>query len=90
MSPTMRAKFQVSLVQENFYPGPVREGEKSSETLKFQAVGAPEYPADGSCEDSTFSRFTPSADLSMSVTNPDLFGKFKVGDKFYADFTPAP
>lgn len=77
---TMRAKMRVASVT----------GQGSSEQLTFNAVcpkGA--YPADGSDEDNTFARWTPSASLQMQVNNPDLLGKFKVGDTFYLDFTPA-
>jgi len=30
------------------------------------------------------------ASLTINIANPALFGKFKVGDKFYVDFTAAP
>ena len=83
---TMRAKLQVGFVQEHFY-GPDKS--KSQETLNMHAVCAKSYPADGSDEDNTFAKFSPGANLSINIANPDLFGKFKVGDKFYVDFTPA-
>lgn len=82
---SMRAKLKVTNVTkgpDNFEP---------YERLNFSAVykdGA--YPADGSDEDNTFSKFTPQADLSMVIQNPALLGKFKPGDTFYVDFTPAP
>jgi hypothetical protein len=78
---TMRAKLQVSEVQST----------ATSERLTFRAVGkAGGYPADGSDEDNSFARWTPSAELTMTVNNPALLGKYKSGDKFYVDFTPAP
>lgn len=79
MTTSMRAKMVVRAV----VPG------TDSERLTFSAVcpkGA--YPADGSDEDNTFARWTPSAVLDMQVNNPDLLGKFKAGDTFYVDFTP--
>lgn len=80
MTTTMRAKMQVRNV-ENF---------TTSERLTFGAVcKSGGYPADGSDEDNSFARWTPSAELTMTVNNPALLGKFKVGDKFYVDFTPA-
>lgn len=82
---TMRAKLKVTSVTK----GP--EGFEPHERLTFGAAykdGA--YPADGSDEDNTFSKFTPQADLSMVIQNPALLGKFEVGQKFYVDFTPAP
>lgn len=32
---------------------------------------------------------TPQAECKMTVNNPELFGKFTEGQKFYVDFTPA-
>lgn len=76
---TMRAKMAVSGVRDH----------GASETLEFRAVCASSYPADGSDENNSFARWTPSASLSMQISNPDLVGKFKLGDTFYVDFTPA-
>lgn len=78
--PTMRAKLVVSNV-EKF---------EASERLTFRAVSkSSPYPPDGSDEDNTFAKFTPSADLTMYVANPDLLGQFEIGQKYYADFTRA-
>lgn len=77
---TMRAKMVVDAVTQ--WP--------SSENLSFSAVcKSSGYPADGSDEDNSFARWTPTASVTMTVTNPALHGKFKSGDKFYVDFTPA-
>lgn len=79
MSTTMRAKLQVASVEK--FAG--------SERLKMHAVAAKSYPADGSDEDNTFARFSPSASFEIHITNPALHGKFEPGQKFYVDFTPA-
>lgn len=77
---TMRAKLEVESVTST----------EGSEQLKFHAVAKKNaYPADGSDEDNSFARWTPSASLEMTITNPDLMGKFERGQKFYVDFTPA-
>lgn len=58
------------------------------ETLSLNAVARNEgYPADGADEDNTYARWTPAADLKISIQNPNLFGKFSVGQTFYIDFT---
>lgn len=76
----MRAKFVLNSV-EKFQTG---------EKLKFSAVAkASAYPEDGSDEDNTFAKFSPSASCEIFVANPALFGKFEAGQKFYVDFTPA-
>ena len=42
----------------------------------------------GTPEDNTYSKATPSAQLSMYVTVPEVVDTFKPGMFFYADFTP--
>jgi hypothetical protein len=78
--PKMRAKMQIGQITK--FPGAV-------EQLQFHGVAAKAYPADGSDEDNTFSKWSPSVELKISITNPALIGQFKVGEKFYVDFTPA-
>lgn len=74
----MRAKFRVQSVT----------GTESYESLSMSAVtGKEPYGPEGESEDNTFARYTPSASLSMSITNPALIGKVKQGDEFYVDFT---
>ena len=46
------------------------------------------YPADGSDEDNTFAKYSPSVELRMTVANPALLDAFKPGQVFYLDFTP--
>jgi len=67
----------------------VTSGE-NHEALKFTAVaktGA--YPEDGSDEDNTYAKFSPQASLDITITNPELVGKFKPGEKYYVDFSSA-
>lgn len=82
----MRAKMRVTEVKKY---GRL-EGVTESIILKLNAVGKNgNYPADGSDEDNTFSRWTPSAELVMSITNPNLLDSFEVGQTYYIDFTQA-
>lgn len=84
--PTMRAKLKISDIK--VYCNDTDE--PRSESLKFAAVCKSDgYPPDGSDENNTFARWTPTADLSMYINNPELLGKFKVGEEFYVDFTKA-
>lgn len=86
MSVPMRAKLQVGFVQECFY-GPDKA--KSSEVLSMHGVCKNQYDETGLDEDNTFAKFSPSADLKITIANPALWGKFVAGDKMYLDFTPA-
>lgn len=93
---TMRAKLQVGFVQEHLQRvnaagnyDPSCEPTKNMETLTMHAVAANKYPSDGSDDDNTYAKWSPGANLSINIANPALWGQFKVGDKFYVDFTPA-
>jgi len=83
---TMRAKVRVSNVETYGQThAPVYE------QLTFHGVAKSDgYPSDGSDENNTFAKWSPSVEFKMTVTNPALYGKFAVGDTFYVDFTPAP
>lgn len=77
----MRAKMMVTEVAVNQY------GEKL--TMNPVCKSGP-YPDDGSDEDNTYAKFSPSGALTLQIQNPALYGKFKPGQKFYLDFTEAP
>ena len=75
----MRAKLRVNSVEQF----------EHAEVLKLTAVAANNYPEDGSDEDNTYAKFTPSAEMNIHITNPELAGKFKPGQTYYVDFTEA-
>lgn len=76
---TMRAKMHLQSVEQF----------ETCEKLHFRAVCAKSYGADGLDEDNTYAKFSPQADLTITITNPALVGQFKAGEKYYVDFTPA-
>lgn len=81
MSRKMRAKLRLGSII------PITPG--VNEILQFHGVSkSTAYPADGSDEDNTFAKFSPSVSLQMHVANPALIGTFEVGDTFYVDFLP--
>lgn len=82
----MRAKVRVSAVL------PYRDGDKTHNVrLMFAGVAkSGNYPEDGTDENNTFAKWSPSVVIDMQVTNPALMDAFEVGDTFYVDFTPAP
>lgn len=82
----MRAKVRVSGV----FPMQDSNGSVTQERLMFHGVAkSGGYPQDGSDEDNTFAKFSPSVSMDFIIANPALFGQFKPGDTFYVDFTPA-
>jgi hypothetical protein len=75
----MRAKVQVGSIEVTAY------GEK----LSLSPVCSSSFGPNGESEDNTFARFTPSGSIVLQINNPDLYGKFKPGQKFYVEFTEA-
>ena len=76
----MRAKLQVNEV--------IKHNDHSVEVKMAPVCSKPFDPNDES-EDNSYARWTPCGAVSLTITNPDLLNKFSVGQKFYADFTPA-
>ena len=85
MAPSMRAKMRIIHISR----GPsIPENIPTVETLTLSGVAKDGlYPPDGSDEDNTFAKYSPSVELKISITNPALIGKFSVGDTYYVDFT---
>ncbi len=48
------------------------------------------YPDDGSDENNTFARFSPSGSFKLTIANPALLGKYRHVQLYYVDFTPVP
>ena len=81
--PVMRAKMRIESIAQHGTP-------VTQEDVSMRCVAkSGAYPEDGSDEDNSFARWSPSGSLSISIQNPNLFGKFTVGQKFYVDFTEA-
>jgi hypothetical protein len=79
MSPMMRAKMQVNKVER--FPG--------QDKITCNAVArSSAYPVDGTDEDNTYAKFSPSGLLELTIANPALVGMIEPGQKFYLDFTP--
>lgn len=77
----MRAKMKLNLVDAQW---------GDQERLVFNAVTTKGYDATGLDEDNTYAKFSPSANLSITVANPALLGRFRPGQTFYVDFTEVP
>ena len=82
---SMRAKMRIADI--NAYP---KTGETSQETVVMYAVSrSGSYPEDGSDENNTYAKFSPSGRLELTIANPALIGQFTVGEEYYLDFTLA-
>lgn len=79
-TPVMRAKFQINTIIPAYGGG---------ETLVMNAVCGKPFDENGVSEDNTYAKYSPAGSLSLTVNNPALAGAFKVGEKYYLDFTIA-
>lgn len=82
MPKTIRAKVSVASFSES-KPTTTPGGYESISMYAVKSGG--DNP-----EDNAYAEATPSCSISMSVTNPECFGFFKQGKKYYVDFTEAP
>lgn len=80
-TPIMRAKVEVREVKTH--------GDIQEDLVMYPVAKREAYPEDGSDEDNTFAKFTPSGEIRLSIMNPALIGRFKTGDRLYVDFTAA-
>ena len=78
---TMRAKFVVWSVAKNLGV----EGETQSIELRLGPVVS---DVDGK-SNASWSKYTPSGEMRMVITNEELFDTFRPGQQFYLDFTRA-
>lgn len=82
----MRAKLVVSGIEPGIY-----NETKQNETITMRAVCKEDgYGPEGLDENNTFSKWSPTADLRINITNPRLWDQFHVGQQFYVDFTEVP
>lgn len=73
------AKLKVNRLQEIF-SGP---GQASQREVVLNAV----YSSDPTSPNYSFSKYTPSAELKMVITNPDAFQFFEGGTDYLVTFT---
>ena len=71
----MRAKFHVEAVTKHA---------GGNESVKLMAVHD-----HASAEHKSFALATPLGELTMRISNPELYGCFEPGSRFYLDFTKA-
>lgn len=79
MPPKTRCKFVCESITVNRY-------NPAAKTVKFHAV----YGAGADPENVSFAQATPSGNLEIQVTNPDVLPMFTLGQEFYLDLIPVP
>ena len=76
---TVRAKMKC------FTETPLNSGDPNERTAQVHLI--PVY-GDGE-ENKTWSKWTPSGEVRLFITNPSAIDQFEPGKEFYVDFTPA-
>lgn len=71
---TVRAKFQCSNI--------TKSPDSSTTVVNLTAVTT------GSDENKTWSKYTPSGQLQMVITNPTAADQFEQGKEYFIDITP--
>ena len=74
----VRAKFRVTKITTTCWGA----NQPDSSEVTLSAVGDD--------MNKTWSKWTPSGNLSMTVNNPDALKQFEVGEYYFLDFTKAP
>lgn len=72
---TLRAKFQCSSINKS--------PDDSSAVVHLSAVTT------GSADNETWSKYTPSGQLQMTISNPAAAEQFEQGKEYFIDITPA-
>ena len=75
----VRAKFRCRSIQHIETISPT---ETCAEIILYPVYG------DGK-ENATWSKYTPSGEIKMMITNPGAIEAFSPGKSYYVDFTPA-
>ena len=57
------------------------------EIVMHPVCGNKPFGPSGESEDNTFARYSPSGELKLTISNPDLIGQILPGQTFYLDFT---
>lgn len=82
---TVRAKCRVTGRHE--FHGVTKDGGIVSVQVTLQPVYA---DGDGDSEaNKEWSKYTPSGELRLTITNPEAYEQFKLGKPYYVDFSPA-
>lgn len=78
---TVRAKFQCLEIKHHHVPG------SDAQSVHVEVRLVPVY---GNGKDNaSWSKYTPSGELKMTITNPPAAEAFDIGKEYFLDFTPA-
>jgi hypothetical protein len=79
---TVRAKFFVKSIQA------MTNGDPANDQCSEVKL-APVYGANADDANAQWSKYTPSGEISMLITNPAAVDQFDLGGEYFVDFTKA-
>lgn len=79
---TVRAKFFVKSILA------LHNGNHEADQASEVKLG-PVYGTDADDPNASWSKYTPSGEISMTITNPAAVDQFELGGEYFVDFTKA-
>jgi hypothetical protein len=76
---SFRAKCRIIRVESSLHPS---QGDHRKVTLQ------PVYGGDDDAANKEWSKWTPSGQLELTITNPEVWPDLVIGRAFFVDFTP--
>lgn len=67
---------------------PTTGGDGTVESKQVSLV--PVYSSDPTSPNYSWSKWTPSGSMSLTITNPTAFDQFEIGKEFLLEFTEVP
>lgn len=80
---TVRAKFFVEYIRHIDVPGTDQYA-----MITMKPVFGTYAGGDDEGTNKSWSKWTPSGHLSITITNPDAIDQFEIGKAYYLDFAP--
>ena len=71
-------------------PNPNSHEDYRGARIRMSAVFAGSTELQQASENAIFGKWTPQAELTMFIVNPDAFKQFVAGQEYYVDIHPAP
>lgn len=84
---SFRAKFRITGVSKMNSHAPNPDG--TTPVHQVDVTLQPVFAGDDGDSNKQWSKWTPSGELRLSITNPTIFPELVNGKVFFVDFTPA-
>ena len=62
---------------------------KGDNNITVQVTLQPVYGGEDDGANEQWSKWTPSGELRLSITNPNAYKQFELGQAYFVDFSPA-